>query len=264
MPTFGVIGSGHFASYFITALRRGGYASTILISPRNAGIAAKLASDYHCEIAASNDDVLARTDVVLLSVRPHHVAEALAGLQWEVRHTALSAIAGIRLDDLRKLLPGVGAVHVIMPGPYLEAVPGPIPLCPPAPDLMPLLSCAGEVIALATETALEAATLSLCASIWIYDLADAVIGEIARQGLDPTTARALMLGNIAGVVGFALARPQKPLAAISASIATERTFTKNGLDYLKTRDFDTPWRDAITLIARTLKEDREARPTAQA
>jgi len=264
MPTLGVIGSGHFASYFIAALRRGGYESSILLSPRNANIAAKLANDHHCQIAASNGDVLARADVILLSVRPQQAAEAFAGLHWERHHTALSAIAGIRLDDLRRLLPGVGAVHVIMPGPYIEAVPGPIPLCPPAPELMPLLACAGEVVPLATEAALEAATLSLCASIWIFDLANAVAGEITRHGLEPSTARALTLGNFAGVAGLALARPQESLAAISASFATERTFTKAGLDYLKARGFDAPWRESIALMAKMLKENPEANAPAHA
>jgi pyrroline-5-carboxylate reductase len=40
-----------------------------------------------------------------------------------------------------------------------------------------------------------------------------------------------------------------PLPAISASIATDRTYTKLGLDLLKARGFDQPWREAIAAIA---------------
>jgi pyrroline-5-carboxylate reductase len=253
MTGLGVIGTGHFASYFIAALRRGGYEGDIFLSPRNAMVAAKLARGHRCQIVASNDDVVASVDVVLLSVRPEHAASALSGLRWERRHTALSAMAGITLDDLHKLVPRAGAIHRIMAGSYIEAAPGPVALYPPADNLEPLLSCAGAVVPLASEAAYEAAMIATCFSTWIYDLADAVAGELARHGLEPDAARALTLGNIAGAAGLALARPQELLATISAGIATERTFTKLGLEHLRARGFDVPWREAIDMINARLR-----------
>jgi pyrroline-5-carboxylate reductase len=253
MTSLGVIGTGQLASYFIAALRRGGYDGKILLSPRNADIASTLARNHHCVVASSAEEVLAGADMVLLSVRPEHAELALANLRWERRHTVLSAMAGIRLDDLRALLPGVGGVHLIMPGSYIEIAPGPIPLYPPAPELMPLLACAGDVIALPNEAAFNAAMVSLCASTWIYDLAHAIAAELERLGLEPDAARALTLGNIAGPASFALGVPATSLLDISAGIATERTFTKTGLDHLKARHFDAPWREAIARLAEMLK-----------
>ena len=253
MINLGVIGTGQFASYFIAALRRGGYDGNVLLSPRNADVASTLAHNHDCVVAASAEEVLAGADVVLLSVRPEYAEAALANLRWERRHTVLSAMAGIRLDDLRALLPGVGGMHLIMPGSYIETAPGPIPLYPPAPELMPLLSCAGDVIALPNEAAFNAAMVSLCASTWIYDLADVLAVELERHGLEPDAARALTLGNIAGPASFALGLPGKRLLDISAGIATERTFTKAGLDHLKARHFDAPWREAIARLAERLK-----------
>jgi pyrroline-5-carboxylate reductase len=254
MTRLGVIGTGHLASYFIAALRRGGYERSILLSPRNGNTAARLARDYHCRVAASNDDVLAGADVILLSVRPQNAAQAFMGLRWENRHTALSAMAGIPVGDIRRLAPGAGAIHRIMPGSYIEAARGPVPLYPSAPDLMPLLACAGEIVILPDERAFEAAMIAICVSTWIYDLADAVSDELSRHGLEPGAARALTLGNIAGPASFALSRPQEPLAAISASVATERTFAKMGLDHLKERGFDAPWREAIAILSAKLRK----------
>ena len=253
MINFGVIGTGQFASYFIAALRRGGYDGNVLLSPRNADVASTLAHNHACVVAASADEVLAGADVVLLSVRPEHAEVALANLHWERRHTVLCAVAGIRLDDLRTLLPGVGGIHLIVPGSYIEIAPGPIPLYPPAPGLMPLLSCAGDVVALPNEAAFNAAMVSLCASTWIYDLAHALAAELERHGLEPDAARALTLGNIAGPASFALGVPETSLLDISAGIATERTFTKAGLDHLKARHFDAPWREVIARLAEMLK-----------
>ncbi|SOE66153.1 pyrroline-5-carboxylate reductase [Burkholderia sp. D7] len=252
MIDLGVIGTGQFASYFIGGLRRGGYDGNVLLAPRNAGVASTLARKHDCVVATSAQEVLAGADVILLSVRPEYAGAALANLRWEGRHTILSSMAGISIDDLRALLPGVGGIHLIMPGSYIETAPGPIPLYPPAPELMPLLSCAGDAIALPNEGAFNAAMVSLCASTWIYDLADVLASELERHGLEPDAARALTLGNIAGPASFALGLPGKSLLDISAGIATEGTFTKTGLDHLKACRFDAPWREAIARLAESL------------
>ena len=253
MITLGVIGTGQFAAYFIAALRRGGYNGKALLSPRNADIASTLARNHDCVVAASAEQVLAGADVVLVSVRPEYAEGALADLRWERRHTVLSAMAGIRLDDLLALLPDVGGIHLLMAGSYIEIAPGPIALYPPAPGLMSLLSFAGDVVALPNETAFNAAMVSLCASTWIYNLAHALAAELERHGLEPDVSRALTLGNIAGPASFALGVPERSLLDISAGIATEQTFTKTGLDHLKARHFDDPWKEAIARLAQMLK-----------
>src|SRR5258708_18669562 len=109
MTRLGVIGTGQFASYFIAALRRGGYAGDIALSPRNAGIAARLAREHRCAVAASNGDVLDHADMGLLSVRPQHATDTLAPLHFGRVHTVLSAITGTPVDDLRRPLPVPGA-----------------------------------------------------------------------------------------------------------------------------------------------------------
>jgi pyrroline-5-carboxylate reductase len=163
-------------------------------------------------------------------------------------------MAGIPVDQLRALMPAAGAIHRIMPSSYIEAVRGPIPLYPEAPALLPFLSCAGDVVALPDERGFDAALIASCFSTWVYDLAAAVADALSRHGLDPAAARALTLGNIAGAAGFALAKPDDPLVAISSDIATEGTFTKMGLDHLKSRDFEAPWREAIALVGAKLQE----------
>lgn len=252
MPTLGVIGTGHLATYVVTALRRGGFDGRILLTPRNAGRAAALQREAACEIAGSSQEVLAGADVVLLSVRPQHAEAALAGLTWSPGQTALSAMAGIGLDRVRQLVPGAGHVHLMMPLSYLASVRGPIPVHPPAPHLDELLGAAGDVVALADERAYDACMLAACASTWVYDLSAALADELTRHGLDPAAARAVALGGIGGPVGEALARPDEDLLALSDSIATEGTFTRLGRDVLRRGGFDAPWREAIRAIAAKL------------
>jgi len=251
MTSLGVIGTGQFALYFITALRKGGYAGQITVSPRNAAIAARLAREHCCQIALSNQDVLDRSEVVLLSVRPKDLANAVSGLGWRPGHTALSAVAGISLEQHRRLLPGIGAVHLIMPASYIATVPGPVPLYPPSEKMAAFLAHAGQVVPLDTEEGFVSALFAVCFSTWIYDLGDAVSDVFAHMGLSPAQARAITLGNIAGAAGYAQSRPDTPLSTLSSEIATEGTYTKRGLDHMKARAFDAPWREALALISKT-------------
>lgn len=252
MPTLGVIGTGHLAWYVITALRRGGHDGRILLTPRNAERAAVLEREAGCEIAGSAAEVVAEAEVVLLSVRPQHAEAALAGLAWSPEQTGLSVMAGIRLEQVRRLVPGAGHVHLMMPLSYLASVRGPIPLYPAAPHLAELLGAAGDVVTLQDERAYDACLLAGCASTWVYDLADVLAEELTRYGLDPASARAVALGGIAGPAGEALARPQESLLALSASVATEGTYTRLGLEVLRERGFDVPWREAIRAVAARL------------
>jgi len=251
MTTLGVIGAGQFALYFITAMRKGGYDGDILVSPRNAEIAGRLAREHGCHVAASNQDVVDGSKIVLLSVRPKDAATAVTGLHWQPHHIALSAMAGLSLDQHRRMLPGIGAVHLIMPASYIAAVPGPVPLYPPSDTLSTFLAHAGQVVSLETEDAFNACLFAVCFSTWVYDFADAVADVFVGMGLSPAQARAITLGNIAGAAGYAQSRPDTPLPIISSEIATEGTYTKRGLDHLKSRAFEAPWREAIALISKS-------------
>jgi pyrroline-5-carboxylate reductase len=249
VTNLGVIGTGHLATYFVTALRRGGYDGRVVVTPRNADRAAALERDAGCEIAGSSQEVVMAADVVLLSVRPQHASAALQGLVWSADQSVLSAMAGVSLERVEALVPGAGDVHLIMPLSHIASVRAAIPLYPAAPQLMGLLGAAGDVVALDGERAYDAAQLAACASGWVYELADVLADELVRHGLHPEAARALALGNIAGPASDALRRPDERLAAITASIATDGTYTKLGLDLLRERGFDAPWREAIDAIA---------------
>ena len=79
MKTLGILGTGHLASYTVAGLRNNSDNRKIIVSPRNSNTARALAESYHCEIAASNQDVVDRSACILLSVRPHQLDDLLEG-----------------------------------------------------------------------------------------------------------------------------------------------------------------------------------------
>lgn len=248
MPTLGMVGTGHLASYLITGLRRGGHTGRVLLTPRNADYAAALARDAGCEVAESSQAVVDGADIVVISVRPQYAEDALAGLTWSGQ-TVVSVMAGIGRDRVAELVPGAGEVHLMMPLSYLAFEPGPIPFYPGSAELADLFGAAGDIVALPDQRAYDAAMIASCASSWVYDLAGALADELAQHGLAPDAARQLALACLAGPAAEARARPDDSLAAIADSIATEGTYSKLGRDLVHEREFDEPWRAAIRAIA---------------
>ncbi|MFF5719056.1 NAD(P)-binding domain-containing protein [Streptomyces buecherae] len=102
----GIIGVGEIARAIVEGLRHGGGASPdVSLSPRGARIAAELSERFEgVRVCADNQEVLERSDVVIIAVRRQDHHEALAGLTIEDDRTVVSLMAGVATDDLRRTL----------------------------------------------------------------------------------------------------------------------------------------------------------------
>ncbi len=95
----GILGTGHLASYTVAGLRNNAGNIDIILSPRNRTVARNLAKKYDCEIASSNQDVIDRSNYILLAVRPHQLGDLLDGLVFESAELVISAIAGMSIKQ---------------------------------------------------------------------------------------------------------------------------------------------------------------------
>lgn len=78
---------------------------TSLPGPRGARTAADLAGRFDgVRVCASNQEVVDRSEVVIIAVRRQDHHEALAGLTIEHDKTVVSLMAGVRIDALRRTL----------------------------------------------------------------------------------------------------------------------------------------------------------------
>ncbi|HKT28847.1 NAD(P)-binding domain-containing protein [Dyella sp.] len=166
----GVLGVGTIATAMVTGLSEGDNPPDILLSPRNAELAAKLAAFYpNVRMAGSNQAVVEQSDVVLLCVRPSDAPQVMAELRFRDQ-SVISVMAGVPLKVLHELV--APAQHIVraIPLPSVAVRRGVTPLYPAADFSRELFDRLGRVIAVADETAFDlfSASTATVAAHFLY------------------------------------------------------------------------------------------------
>ncbi|MFK7871042.1 MAG: NAD(P)-binding domain-containing protein [Roseobacter sp.] len=150
MSRIGFIGTGHIAAPMVRFLAGQGH--EVCVSQRNAEVAAALAASHGVAVL-ENADVLARSDIVFLCLRPHLAEEVLRGLQFRADQQIVSAMAGVPLARLEQLCAPATAITATIPMVFLEHGGCPLPACPDAGPLEGLFAPENPVLPVADEAA---------------------------------------------------------------------------------------------------------------
>ncbi|MEV1245631.1 NAD(P)-binding domain-containing protein [Nonomuraea sp. NPDC050022] len=106
MQRIGIIGVGEIGRAIVMGLCDGGGESPeVFLSPRGARTAAELAERYEgVRVCADNQEVVDRSEVVIIAVRRPDRHEALAGLRVDAGTVVVNLMAGVGNDELRRTL----------------------------------------------------------------------------------------------------------------------------------------------------------------
>src|SRR5438270_8654534 len=78
---------------------------SIALSPRNAATASQLQAEFPTlTVGASNQDVLDRSDLVVLTLRPQSAAEIISQLSFRPDHRVISVVAALSRERLLELV----------------------------------------------------------------------------------------------------------------------------------------------------------------
>lgn len=159
---YGVIGVGAIGAAIVTGLCENvDDAPKILVSPRNAGITAALAQRFATvDVAADNQAVVDDAPVVIVCVRPHVAQTVLAELRFPADRIVISAIAGVPVPTLRRLVAPATDVARVIPLPSVARRDGITPVHPPNAAATALFDRLGETVELADVKAFEAFSAS--------------------------------------------------------------------------------------------------------
>lgn len=254
--TLGILGVGRLAEFLVAGLRRHEGGPEILLSPRNAARAERLAEIYGLTIAGDNGELVAVSDLVLLVTRPEQAESAVADLPWHADRILINLCAGV---PLAVLAPHCGSATLARAMPMSAAMIGKSPTCL-YPDLAPpraLFSRLGPVLALPDEAAFEAASVLGAYYGWVHALIGTVAGWTAEAGVDSATARDLTAYLTCAAAD--MVREQKDLGfpEILAELATPGGITALGLEILEDGAALEAWQDACEAVHARLRARRE-------
>lgn len=125
----GFVGTGHIAAPMVRFLAGKGH--EIVVSDRNAGVAAALAASHGVDVA-DNQAVVDRAEIVFLCLRPDIAAGIIDGLAFRADHSVVSVMAGVSLDRLHALCAPATDICMTIPLGYLESGGCPLCACPKA------------------------------------------------------------------------------------------------------------------------------------
>lgn len=111
----GIIGTGTIASAVVAGIAQDGH--EITVSERSAARSAELAARFASVTVAANQDVIDRSDVVLLGLMADQAGAVLDGLRFRAGQDVISLMAGMTLDVVASLVAPARAVAIMIPFP---------------------------------------------------------------------------------------------------------------------------------------------------
>lgn len=247
MSVLGILGVGDLTDKVVRGLRRSGYSETILLSPRNAERAKRLAEECDCRIMDSNQAVVDEAHTIIVGVRPRRLAELAAQVSLREDQHLVSLLAGVSLEQLRAAFPSANCVRVMLSYAALFNQ-STVVVCPPDPSTEQLLESLGQLVVLDDESSFELATVAACMNGWFYFLLHDLQQWLSEKGLSPQDARTLVLGNLQDCIARAQYHPDQSLSALGRSIATPGTFTYAGLEVLMHQPVSASWGAACEVV----------------
>ena len=206
---WGFLGAGKMATALIKGMLRGGTTRAELVTasdPLEAARAA-LASETGVTVTASNLDVVSRSDVLVLAVKPQSMARLMAEIRPALNpgHLVVSIAAGVSLSTLKDGLGHDRKIARVMPNTPALVGEGAAGYCigPPAgPDDEAVVKACFEAVGLAfrvPETSLDAVTgLSGSGPAFVYMIIEALSDGGVRVGLPRDVATALAAQTVLG------------------------------------------------------------------
>ena len=231
MSRVGFIGTGHIAAPMARALARSGHRVTV--SERSAETAAELVGAGLGIQVAPNQQVLERSEIVFLCLRPSVWESVSTTLEWRPDHSVISVMAGISLDDLHRACAPATDISATIPYAFVEHGGCPLPVVGNPAALQALFGADNPVL---PQTDADALTHFFAAS----SLVSAVLGllEGGANWLGPRTgdgdsAETYLAALVGGFLSHGSFESAGRLAEEKWGLATPNTLNRQMVDGLE-------------------------------
>ena len=253
----GFVGTGRIAEAIVTGLcTSAAPPEQVLLSPRNAAIAQRLAARFPLvRVAADNEAVVAGSEIVALSLRPAMAGEVLRPLAFRRGQRVLSLMALVPMAEVRALIDPAEAVRVL-PLPTAARRQGPLVLHPAERWSQQLLAPLGELVLAETEMELEALWSATGLIAAQYEQLRTVTDWLCSRGVPSARADRYVRSMFAGITAQAAASDD-PLAELPAEAQTQGGPNEQALRSLTAAGMFTALSQALDQIAARLAQAHE-------
>jgi pyrroline-5-carboxylate reductase len=198
---YGVLGVGAIGAAIVTGLCENvDDPPKVLLSPRNAEIAAGLAQRCATvDVAADNQGVVDGAGVVVLCVRPQVAQTVLAELRFPADRVVISAMAGVPVTALQRLVAPATDVARVIPLPSVARREGITPVHPPNAAATALFDRLGETVELADVKAFEAFSASTATIAAHFAYLNAIAAWLELQEIPAPAATRYVASMFAGL-----------------------------------------------------------------
>lgn len=243
----GFIGCGNMAS----ALARG-WGDPIVCSDVDAGRAAALAAELGGQAVATNAEVAAASDAIVLCHKPAQLDEVAAGVDAAGK-VVLSLLGGVTLARIRAAYPGA-TVYRFMPNIAVAIRRGAIGIvaddagdAAAFAEVTALLARVGEVVEL-PESQLDIVTATAgVAPAYVAVIAEAWIDAAVRRGMPAVTAERLVGASLVGASTLLRERDMDSLG-VRRAVTSPGGVTAAGLQALERGGLRTAMQDALDAV----------------
>lgn len=202
MSTLGFVGTGAITEAMVRGLAQSPLGRwPVIVSPRSAERAARLASEFPAiAVAAANQDVVDRSDIVVLAIRPQVAAEVIAALTFRPGQTVISLVAGLTLGALEGLIAAPVALVRAIPLPSVQRRACVTPIMPPDANAARIFDALGQTLAVSDAAAFDAYVAGSAVMASYFGMIDAAAAWMERNGL-PRGAAETYLRNLYANLG---------------------------------------------------------------
>lgn len=243
MRHIGIIGVGEIGRAVVTGLCDGDdTAPEVYLSPRGARAAAELAERFEgVRVCAGNQDVVDRSDVVVVAVRGDDRHDALAGLRVGGDKVVVNVMAGVGNDDLRRTLGTDAPIVRAIPLPAVRERRSVTVTWPSHPATDALFERLGGVLPVADEQAFDVFSALTGTLTTHYAYLATLTAWAARHGVPDADADRYVRGLFQGV-GRSLSDESRALGRLAADHETPGGSNER----IRTTWFDTANSKALT------------------
>lgn len=219
----GFIGTGTISAAVIEGLQSLPEAPEVIVSPRSETVSLALAARFKKVTRAESNTEAATADIVFLGMRPMHLEEAMAGIEFNAHQIVASMVAGFGLNDIRARWPKPRVCRFI-PLPGIARGKGPMATYPALPEIVALMSPLGDLFVAPDEARIHFGGLNSFMSSY-YELQRALIDVGTGAGLSESDAR----GFVVSLLGMLADTAQHTPDAAFDKLVEEHQ-TKGGLN----------------------------------